>query len=296
MRLMLTSQCSQSCPDCVHKEQYPTHMTEDTVNAFIEFYERIKPTPKQFISSRMYDVLPKSIVIAGGECTEHPDFEARVTQLVEALPACDFYLETNGSWIADEDKVDAVYRVMQHDNIKTLAFVSDPSFSYYPRFSLDKEKFEGFLEAFPTYRHQMDALQGDTFIPGKQEKTYRGIVIDDMCLGEQLLSFDKERHLTYTSLLPCFYFHYLKQETSSFGDLLYTAESNGCMILPLISPTGSIHNGISQKCLSLGHIASMDPDALYPLLTTIPDCQRCHRDLRMTEDIARIISQAKRFS
>lgn len=120
MLIKVTNKCSMGCSHCMEDSTLKgEHMTWETFQAALDFAKRIEG-PVWAMG------VPPLILLSGGECTEHPEIERYVAEVIyrRYIPV----LVTNGMWLGDAKLCEALL----NPGWKTLFIqvTNDPR--YYP--------------------------------------------------------------------------------------------------------------------------------------------------------------------
>ena len=125
MMIYITEKCSMGCPHCIDDAKPDgQHMTFETLEKVMDFV----------IKSKIY----RSIIITGGEPTEHPEFSMFMGYIMGRLAKlkekCIITVTTNGFWILkNEENREVCKRMINGSSDIEVNFQVSADTRYYPK-------------------------------------------------------------------------------------------------------------------------------------------------------------------
>lgn len=243
MLFRITNHCSNGCPHCLNDcKPDDSHCTLETIHQFVKFFN---------------STTARTILIGGGEPTEHPRFFQYVNYICKNIGKESIVLiATNGSFLSNKRKRNAfISLTKKHKILSQISAIpnlypnASETESYYNRFKY-KFKHVEFI-ATPTVIDKIGRAKGVNW-------------------DEKFPHLFQRRAPSCINLFATAYHH----STKSFNEILDTLENsklNYCK--PGIAPDGSIHAGESNECVKVGTIY----DSLDTIFRNIKRQKPCHK-------------------
>jgi len=240
MVFQITNYCEMECPHCMSVcSTKGIHATLNTIEQMCIFAKKYNP---------------KTVLISGGEPTQHPDFiDYFEIILKELYNRCAVILASNGDFLFKNKIRDNLIKLnkeflfaIQISSIKGL----------YKRTSSTQKLFKKYKRKFK----MMGLIEEITVIDQLGRAT-----------GKDWSKFTtyKRKAPNCFNLLSCAY----SPITNSFRDVIFQIHNkNACK--PFITPEGNIHVGESHFCHKIGTIWDNDP-TLYNNIKKVEPCGKC---------------------
>lgn len=232
MLIKLTNRCNENCTHCMENSNpNGDNMTWEVLNSTIEF-----------LKSTNVNV----IIVSGGEVTEDPEFESKVTHILESFPDKIVTIQSNGAFIRDSNKVDSIKRLLRFDNLKYINISTNKK--YYPNYEFTLSKKTNFLALGKKVNFDID-WQGNLTnlhrLGRARNLTNESFKGNPSCspIVSRANQLDK---MMRTDMPECL---------NSFFILL---EMSGYLCKPMISEYGDIHISESTDCVKVGSIVGFD--------------------------------------
>lgn len=247
MLIKVTNYCAMGCKHCMEDSTVAgSHMTVEMFERALRFSFEIE------YQARYLTGLPTTILLSGGECSDHPNFEELIERVEQfgMVPG----IITNGKWLADQSRRE---RVLKPGRAIAVFVTNDPRF--YP---------EPITIDFQDNRVLVRKTVNTIFPLGRAAR--RQLPADQQMKAP--VSFN------------------LRSITRSTGDVqtaiaILRARSivlgtGACT--PSISDDGTIHAGDSRNCFQIGTIDSSFADLTKALINM--QCNRCGLVDRLTAE------------
>lgn len=233
MLIKITEKCCMGCSHCMDdaKSDLENHMSFETFKKAVAF-------------SLKYD---NSIIISGGEPTEHPEFWGFLSYLADVIGKGIITICTNGMNLSDKDieKVDALQRKCHGEILWQVSTIKP----YYPK-HIDTD-----LEIFK---------REDFFIARKLE------VLQNRGRATE------HKNWIFNSKCPqCFNIRSIMRSTKDFQTTIHSLRTFMKFCTPAIAYDGSIKLGESRLCPSVAHIDDSESEIANKLLNFTCKCPEC---------------------
>lgn len=300
MMIQLTRHCSEGCSHCfANSTQSNEHMSWSMLESILLYIKHLPVAEMEFISSHKLSMLPTNLVVTGGEPTEHPQFDDFIIRMAEVLPHMTIIVESNGSWIHDEEKKRKMKRVLELDMLGMVFNASHHK--YYPNYT----KFMTSVDKLLAFGLDIaKSISPDT----PDEDIKNKVVVDTdwqdkaglIQLGRA--SELKLEEMTTPAIPNCMQLTYIAQEQINLTALLVSLEHRGLFTSPVFSTDGNIYPGFSHLCTPVGQVCTTGTGIitgyteLYKhLRDSFEPCGKCNLNSRIPEKVSTIISQNRRL-
>jgi len=244
MLIKVTNYCTAACSHCM-EDSTPKglHMTREIFDKALAFSERIE--------RRASDMgVPSSILLSGGECTEHPEIVSFVETLIERRTAV-ITLITNGLWLDDPKLRSALLRKQWTNLLVQVTY--DPRFYAKPPPKINDSRV-----------YYVDALQ--LFIPLGRGKRSKGLPPRKAPTSFNLRSLTRG----------------LKSVEEAIAQLrLRTLSGRSGHCVPSIGSDGTIRAGETNSCWPIGTVDSTNDEVTQALLN-MGSCNHCGLEDRLS--------------
>ena len=244
MLFCITNKCSMGCPHCMSdcKPEGQLLDKKDLV-PFINFFNFMKF---------------RSLLISGGEPTEHPDFSYIVETLAEKCKPLAMVIVSNGSFAEDEDRINAVVRLMYKLPFLRLQITSINGLYKNHDYIVSKKKYlRGFFKdrvSFETDRIVMMRPLGRA------------------ATNPDIMKMVEQTNNGYTD---CTNTTLISMQTQNIKDFAYNCEMRGKFCMPMVDYKLDVHMSESMLCPSVGNLKEDGFLKIFESMKNFVPCGRC---------------------
>lgn len=244
MLFQITNTCNMGCPHCLDKATgEPMHMEMSTFDKAVGFA----------LHSRSHVVL-----VSGGEPSLHPSFTEIMTRCCRTFDVVG--LVTNGEWLSDKGKEDALVSLMKRFSSLSIQITSVEEFYRRHRLTL------GLADAFVS-RLKADGITDRVSVcTGPLHLKALGRAAESVALTERAMK-SKGTMSCFSSSLVAAQLPYLKT--------IESLEARGKFCHPLVDWRGMVHWSESWLCPSFGDVTMDSFEELDAKACFWRPCCRC---------------------
>ena len=222
--------------------------------------------------------------ISGGEPTEHPEFEDFINYLAGSLEGiklkfnCEplFTIESNGEWVRDIHKVNAIKRILK---LKKLGGLQISSF---------KGLYKNY-DFIQKYKTKIKALSPRIYIVDEGIISMQDLGRASITENSSIRKAISENKHNVSCLNGCL----VSKQTDSITDMSFELSTHNQHCKPFIDWKGNVHWSESICCPSYGNVLTDDFETIWRNLRKAVPCGKCslYKNLKESIDTKIVISR-----
>lgn len=258
MLFCITNKCSMECPHCMSDCKPDGQFLEKKdITTFINFFNFMKF---------------RSLLISGGEPTEHPDFSWIVETLAQKCKPLAMVIVSNGSFIDHKHRFDAVVKLMRK----------------YPFLRLQITSIKGLYKNHDSIVRVEDFIRG-LFSDRVSFETERIVMMRPLgraATNPEIMEMVKQTNNGYND---CSNTTLISIQTQNIKDFAYNCESLGKFCMPMVDYKLDVHMSESMLCPSVGNLKDDGFLKVFERMKNFTPCGKCGS----TDKVMNLINQIK---
>lgn len=244
MLFCITNKCSMGCPHCM-SDCKPEGQLLDKNNLmpFINFFN--------FMRFR-------TLLISGGEPTEHPDFSYIVETLAEKCKPLAMVIISNGSFVEDEKRLSEVVRLMHRFQFMRLQITS----------------IKGLYKNYDSIYKKKEYIR--SFFPGRvifeMERIMMMRSLGRAATNPEIMEMVEQTNNGYTD---CANATLLSMQSPNIKEFALNCESRGKFCMPMVDYKLDVHMSESMLCPSVGNLKNDGFLKIFENMKSFVPCGRC---------------------
>lgn len=244
MLFCITNKCSMGCPHCMSDCKPEGQLLDKKdVIPFVNFFNTMKF---------------RTLMISGGEPTEHLDFSWIVETLAVKCKPLAMVIVSNGSFVEDEEKMNQVVRLMHMFPFMRLQITSIRGlYRNHDHIIRMKEHIRGFF---------MDRVSFET------ERIVMMRPLGRAAENPEIMKIVERTNNGYTD---CANTTLIAMQTRSIKDFAANCESRGKFCMPMVDYKLDVHMSESMLCPSVGNLKTDSLMKIFESMRKFNPCGKC---------------------
>lgn len=241
MLLALTYKCSMCCTHCLaDANPYKSEMPMGVLLNAIELINKLGV---------------KSLLITGGEPTEHPEFFKFISKIIDVYKEIILVVLSNGSFVNDNEKLREVIELLDSSVRLRIQITTDERFYPDHKKTVHSKELLEFIANYHKKVYFVDRLIDKISPYGRALKNHKDLI-------------DRSRVPSCTNL------YLIARQVRTMREIIKYLELKGKFCTPLITPNGTVLAGEAYSCSAIGTVKS-EPEEIYNNLKQGFCCNNC---------------------